>query len=164
MLEPAALPAGLPARAGVFVTIREGSALRGCVGTIEPTAASLAEEVVRSAVLAATDDPRFDPVQRRELSSLSYEVSVLGDPERVDGIGNLDPRVYGVIVVSGHRRGLLLPDIPGARHVGAAGGLSRVGRRASARASPSSCTVSRRCTSSDRVVAGAPQGSRRRFP
>ena len=113
MLGPTSLPSGLPARAGVFVTIREGGGLRGCVGTIEPTAATLAEEVVRSAVLAATDDPRFAPVERRELPSLSYEVSVLGEPERVDGMGSLDPRAYGVIVVSGYRRGLLLPDIPG---------------------------------------------------
>jgi len=113
ILEPEALPEELPDRAGVFVTIREKGALRGCVGTIEPTAATLAEEVVRSAVLAATDDPRFLPVGRRELPWLTYEVSVLGEPERVAGLESLDPQIYGVIVVSGRRRGLLLPDIPG---------------------------------------------------
>jgi len=113
VLEPETLPTDLPERAGVFVTIREKGALRGCVGTIEPTADSLAEEVVRSAVLAAADDPRFRPVGRPELPLLTYEVSVLGEPERVAGLESLDPRIYGVIVVSGGRRGLLLPDIPG---------------------------------------------------
>ncbi len=113
ILEPEVLPEDLPGRAGVFVTIRERGALRGCVGTIEPTVATLAEEVVRSAVLAATDDPRFQPVGRRELPWLTYEVSVLGEPERVAGLEALDPRKYGVIVVNGRRRGLLLPDIPG---------------------------------------------------
>ncbi len=113
ILEPETLPEDLPCRAGVFVTIREKGALRGCVGTIEPTVDTLAEEVIRSAVLAATDDPRFMPVGRRDLPMLTYEVSVLGEPERVAGLESLDPRVYGVIVVSGRRRGLLLPDIPG---------------------------------------------------
>jgi MEMO1 family protein len=113
ILEPEALPDELPDRAGVFVTIRERGALRGCVGTIEPTAASLGEEVVRSAVLAATDDPRFLPVGCRDLPWLTYEVSVLGEPEQIAGLESLDPRIYGVIVVSGRRRGLLLPDIPG---------------------------------------------------
>ncbi len=113
VLEPDALEGDLPERAGVFVTIRERGSLRGCVGTIEPTADTLAEEVVRSAVLAAADDPRFTPVGRRDLPWLTYEVSVLGEPERVAGLESLDPRIYGVIVVSGRRRGLLLPDIPG---------------------------------------------------
>jgi MEMO1 family protein len=113
LLEPEALPMELPDRAGVFVTIREHGSLRGCVGTIEPTADTLAEEVVKSAVLAATDDPRFLPVRRRELPILSYEVSVLGEAERVEGLEGLDPQIYGVIVVSGRRRGLLLPGIPG---------------------------------------------------
>ncbi len=48
-----------------------------------------------------------------ELADLSYEVSVLETPEPVEGLADLDPARYGVIVRSGRRRGLLLPDIPG---------------------------------------------------
>lgn len=113
MVEAEPAPAGLSMRAGVFVTIREGSALRGCVGTIDPATTSLSAEVIRSALMAATEDPRFSPVEPRELPRLSYEVSVLGEPEPVESLEDLDPRVYGVIVVAGRRRGLLLPDIPG---------------------------------------------------
>jgi AmmeMemoRadiSam system protein A len=112
-LAPEPLPAGLPARAGVFVTIREHAALRGCVGSIEPTTSSLAAEVIRSATLAATDDPRFRPIGPAELADLDYEVSVLGEPERVGRAADLDPRFFGVIVRAGRRRGLLLPGIPG---------------------------------------------------
>jgi AMMECR1 domain-containing protein len=40
-------------------------------------------------------------------------VDILSPPERVFGIEDLDPKVYGVIVQCGWRRGLLLPDLEG---------------------------------------------------
>jgi AmmeMemoRadiSam system protein A len=95
------------------VTIRDGGELRGCIGTIEPSERSLADEIVRSAILAATEDPRFKPVAARELPRLSYSVSVLEPPEEIDSINQLDPDRFGVIVSSGGRRGLLLPNIEG---------------------------------------------------
>jgi AmmeMemoRadiSam system protein A len=107
------LPLSLPSRAGAFVTIRDGKDLRGCVGTIEPVEPDLGAEIVRSAILAATEDPRFDPVRAGELPRLSYSVSVLEPPEEIDSIEQLDPARFGVIVMSGGRRGLLLPDIEG---------------------------------------------------
>ena len=113
VVEPIPLPDDLPERAGVFVTIRSRGALRGCIGTIEPVSASLAEEIIRSALLAATDDPRFPPVGSDELSSLTYSVSVLGQVEPAPGLSDLDPARFGVIVQSGYRRGLLLPGIEG---------------------------------------------------
>jgi MEMO1 family protein len=107
------LPSSLPERAGAFVTIRHGGDLRGCIGTIEPVEPDLATEIIRSAILAATEDPRFDPVRASELPSLSYSVSVLEPPAEIDSIEQLDPARFGVIVTSGGRRGLLLPDIEG---------------------------------------------------
>lgn len=88
--------------------------LRGCIGTITPTRASLAEEVVVNAVSAATRDPRFLPVSAEELTRLRYSVDVLGEPEPTR-FEDLDPAVFGVIVEdeTGSRRGLLLPDIGG---------------------------------------------------
>jgi AmmeMemoRadiSam system protein A len=113
LVEPSPLPDGLPDRAGVFVTLMNGGTLRGCVGSVEPTQGTLAEEVVRSALLAATDDPRFLPVRPDELEQLCYEVSVLEPPEPVESIDELDPATYGVVVESGSRRGLLLPAVQG---------------------------------------------------
>ncbi len=103
-VDSAELPTGLPARAGAFVTIREGGELRGCIGTIEPIEPDVAAEIVRSAILAATADPRFAPVAASELPRLSYSVSVLEPPEEVDSIDQLDPARFGVIVLSGGRR------------------------------------------------------------
>lgn len=113
LVDAVPLPAGLPERAGVFVTIRRGRALRGCIGTIEPVTSSLPQEVIRSAVLAATDDPRFAPVRPDELDELTYSVSVLEPPELVASLDDLDPSLFGVIVQSAGRRGLLLPGIEG---------------------------------------------------
>ena len=66
-----------------------------------------------NAIAAATDDPRFPPVRPEELDVLSYSVDVLGEPEPVGNLAQLDPRHYGVIVTRGFRRGLLLPDLDG---------------------------------------------------
>ena len=111
-------PAGLPDelighRAGCFVSLKVDGQLRGCIGTIAPTRASLAEEICANAISAGTRDPRFEPVTADELDELVYDVDVLGEPEPVDSLDDLDPARYGVIVSCGGRRGLLLPDLDG---------------------------------------------------
>jgi len=101
------------ARAGTFVSLKIRGEFRGCIGTIEPVQNSLAEEIIANAISAATRDPRFLPVEERELDDLQYSVDVLTRPEEVSGPEELDPRQYGVIVESGRKRGLLLPDLEG---------------------------------------------------
>jgi AMMECR1 domain-containing protein len=54
--------------------------------------------------------PRVEP---EELAGLSIEVSVLGAPELVQGVSELDPELFGVIVSQGTRRGVLLPRVTG---------------------------------------------------
>ena len=99
-------------RSGCFVTIKRDGALRGCIGTLTPNAPDLGDEIARNARAAAFRDPRFAPIGPDELPDLSYSVDVLGASEPCS-IGDLDPRVYGVIVSSGARRGVLLPDLTG---------------------------------------------------
>lgn len=98
---------------GVFVSLKKGGALRGCIGTIFPVTESLAEEVAQNAVSAATRDPRFPPMVTEELEQVTVSVDVLTSPEPVVSPDDLDPARYGVIVQSGHRKGVLLPDLPG---------------------------------------------------
>ncbi len=112
------IPAGLPAemlteKAGAFVSIHEHGQLRGCIGTILPVTDCVAEEIIRNAVSASTEDPRFDPIQPDELEWLEINVDVLGKPEDIDSPDKLDVKRYGVIVTSGYKRGLLLPDLDG---------------------------------------------------
>lgn len=100
-------------RAGVFVSLKKHGQLRGCIGTIEPVTECVAAEVIRNAVSAATEDPRFTPVDEDELGELDYSVDVLTTPETVTDISELNPKKYGVIVRKDMRRGLLLPDLEG---------------------------------------------------
>jgi len=103
----------LNTRAGTFVSLKKDGGLRGCIGTIEPTQDTLAREIIMNAVSAAVKDPRFMPVEPHELDGLTYSVDVLMPCEEVHDLKDLDPRRYGVVVESGGRRGLLLPDLEG---------------------------------------------------
>ena len=110
---PAQLTPEMNDKAGVFVTLKKHGALRGCIGTFEPAQANVAEEIINNAVSSSTRDPRFMPVTDEELPELTYSVDVLTRPVPVQSEEELDPRRYGVIVESGGRRGLLLPDLEG---------------------------------------------------
>lgn len=110
----AEMPPEMQRKAGVFVSIHtKDGALRGCIGTFQPTQDNLAGEIIHNAISAAARDPRFPPVGPEELDNLDISVDVLTPPEPVDDIGALDAKRYGVIVQSGWRRGLLLPDLEG---------------------------------------------------
>jgi len=99
-------------RNGVFVSLKKFGNLRGCIGTFLPTTNSVAEEIIRNAVQAATEDPRFNRVSEDELEDIDLSVDVLSTPTKASK-EELDPRVYGVIVSKDIRRGLLLPDLEG---------------------------------------------------
>lgn len=110
---PSELTDEMKERAGAFVSIKKHGQLRGCIGTFLPTKSNLAEEIIRNAIAAATEDPRFPPVREEELEDLQVSVDVLSQPEPVNDLSELDPKKYGVIVVKGPRKGLLLPDLEG---------------------------------------------------
>ncbi len=106
---------------GVFVTIsnlrRGKKELRGCIGYPYPTS-PLVEAVIDSAINAATQDPRFEPLSLDELGKVVFEISVLTPPEAVE-VAN--PKEYlseikvgedGLIVEKGYHKGLLLPQVP----------------------------------------------------
>ncbi|SMB90331.1 uncharacterized protein, PH0010 family/AmmeMemoRadiSam system protein A/AmmeMemoRadiSam system protein B [Thermanaeromonas toyohensis ToBE] len=110
---PKDLPPDMARRAGVFVSIKKFGQLRGCIGTVSPTRSNIAEEIIYNALSAGLEDPRFPPVKVEELPYLEYSVDVLEEPEPVNSLEELNPRVYGVIVSSGLKKGLLLPDLEG---------------------------------------------------
>jgi len=102
--------------------------LRGCIGTYLPTRENIAKEIVSNAIAAATEDYRFEPIQKKELPYLKYTVYILSKPELVKDIKELDPKKFGIIVktipiasnrdvvFNGHspyKSGLLLPGLEG---------------------------------------------------
>jgi AmmeMemoRadiSam system protein A len=100
-------------QAGVFVSLKKDGHLRGCIGTFLPTQDNIALEIIENAISAATRDPRFSSVNISEVEKLSISVDVLSFPEEIKDISQLDPQRYGVIVSSGFKKGLLLPDLEG---------------------------------------------------
>jgi len=118
---PKETPKKLFAHCGVFVTLnnlRGGEKeLRGCIGYPYPTN-PLVEAVIDSAINAATEDPRFEPLSLEELEKVVFEVSVLTPPELIEVAS---PKEYvskirvgedGLIVERGLYKGLLLPQVP----------------------------------------------------
>lgn len=110
---PEHIPDEYQRSAGVFVSLKKQGNLRGCIGTFQAVQPTIAAEIIQNAISAATEDPRFAPVNQSELSSLTISVDILEQPEQILDIAQLDPARYGVIVHSGHRRGLLLPMLEG---------------------------------------------------
>ena len=97
---------------GVFVSLKKEGDLRGCIGTISSTTNNIAEEIIKNAVSAATEDPRFSEVAAQELLDIDISVDVLFEAESASR-EELDPKKYGVIVTKGTKRGLLLPNLEG---------------------------------------------------
>lgn len=110
---PDQVPGEFAKPAGVFVSLKKRGQLRGCIGTISPQCGNIVEETINNAISAGHRDPRFYPVGEEELDDLEISVDVLHPPEPVSGREGLDPLRYGVIVKSGRRQGLLLPNIEG---------------------------------------------------
>jgi AmmeMemoRadiSam system protein A len=100
----------LAVHAAAFVTLRRGELLRGCIGHLERDR-SLAGVVAYAAVSAALEDPRFPPVTAAELDLLSIEISVLGPIQPVRDPETIEVGRHGLVVHSGGRRGLLLPQV-----------------------------------------------------
>jgi uncharacterized protein (TIGR00296 family) len=118
---PKETPKELFERCGVFVTIsipiKGEKELRGCIGYPYPTN-PLVEAVIDSAINAATQDPRFDPLTYDEIGKVVFEVSVLTPPETVhvknpeEYLSKIKVGEDGLIVERGPYKGLLLPQVP----------------------------------------------------
>ncbi|MCT4632913.1 MAG: AmmeMemoRadiSam system protein A [Firmicutes bacterium] len=99
-------------RNGVFVSLKKNGILRGCIGTISPVMESIEEEIIRNAVEAGLHDPRFYPVMEEEMDDIDISVDVLSD-SFPSSFEELEPMTKGIIVTSGSKRGLLLPNLEG---------------------------------------------------
>lgn len=110
---PDPLSKDLEARSGAFVSIKKLKQLRGCIGTLEPCEPNLAMEIIENALKAALHDPRFSPVTSEELQDLTYSIDVVRPLEKVSSLEELDPEIYGLVVKSNGKQGVLLPDLEG---------------------------------------------------
>jgi len=101
---------------GCFVSLHQHGNLRGCIGTIEPEQALL-DGVEANALNAAFRDPRFAPLEVKELTTTDIEISVLTVPRKLafkdpeDLKAQLKPGVHGVILSKGWQRATFLPQV-----------------------------------------------------
>jgi uncharacterized protein len=112
---------GLTQKAGVFVTLNylsnDKEYLRGCVGF--PLAEkTLHQSVIEAAIAAATQDPRFEPIDKKDIENIIFEVSVLSPPEKIEVQNPKDYKNHiqigrdGLILKCKYGSGLLLPQVP----------------------------------------------------
>ena len=100
----------------VFVTLKLGGDLRGCIGSLLAHR-SLREDCRQNAQAAALMDTRFEPVTMKELTLLKIEVSLLSEPEpfpckdEADACARLLPGEHGIIFTGMGRRATFLPQV-----------------------------------------------------
>jgi hypothetical protein len=95
---------------GVFVTLRRGGDLRGCMGLIRPRL-PLGQAVVEMTTTAALRDPRFYPVKPEELDEIDLKISLL-TPLKPVRPENVQVGRDGLMIKMQGRAGLLLPQVP----------------------------------------------------
>lgn len=107
--DPAAPSLHLAELRGAFTTLHIGENLRGCVGFVQPLR-PLYRTVVETAVAAAFNDPRFDPVCEEDAQLLKIEISVLSVLRPIT-LPEIEVGRHGLVVTHRFQRGLLLPQV-----------------------------------------------------
>ena len=99
-----------------FVTLTKGDALRGCIGSLEPTRA-LGEDVAQNALAAALRDPRFPAMSADEWPQCRVEVSLLSTSkplrfaDEADLLSQIVAGEDGLILEADGRRATFLPQV-----------------------------------------------------
>jgi AmmeMemoRadiSam system protein A len=103
-----ALTESLRQKKGVFVAIYNGNILRGCIGIVLGVL-PLWQACMECARGAAVKDSRFSPISRDELSSLSFEITIISATRMLDDLSSLRPGREGLILKKGFRQDVFLP-------------------------------------------------------
>ncbi|GAB1467418.1 TIGR00296 family protein [Candidatus Cloacimonadota bacterium] len=98
------------AKRGLFVSLHIGTELRGCIGYIKGYK-SIVGSIIEMAEAAAFRDPRFAPLEKRELESICIELSILSELEQLQP--GEEPVIGrdGLYIIHPYGSGLLLPQV-----------------------------------------------------
>jgi aromatic ring-opening dioxygenase LigB subunit/AMMECR1 domain-containing protein len=100
-------------QAGVFVTLYRDGKIRNSLGSVFPLQTNVCDEVVRTAIAVAFQDPSHPAVDPQELPRITLSVQVVLPPEPIQRLDEVDPKQYGLIAYTGYRLGVLLPGVDG---------------------------------------------------
>ena len=95
---------------GCFVTIKQKGHLRGCIGNFQ-SQQPLFKEVATMAVAAASQDPRFPPMNKNDLDNFNLEITILSPLEKIDNTDQIEVGTHGIYIIKGFNRGVLLPQV-----------------------------------------------------
>jgi AmmeMemoRadiSam system protein A len=115
-VDVAKLEANLRVDSAVFTTLTIAGNLRGCIGSLQPSA-PLAQAVANTAFSAAYQDRRFAKVQADEIEKLRIEVAVLSALELIEAdsrqvlLDSLQPGVDGLLLEDRGHRSTFLPKV-----------------------------------------------------
>lgn len=99
-----------------FVTLKKNNNLRGCIGSIIAHQ-SLINDIVQHSKDAAFHDPRFNPVEENEVDSLTIDISILSEPEKMsfkneqDLLEQIVPFRDGIIIKDKYYQAVYLPSV-----------------------------------------------------
>ena len=93
-----------------FVTLKVGDRLRGCIGSLAPTA-SLAQSIHENTVHAALRDTRFRPVTAAEVDGIDIHLSILSPITPVPSLAEFHIGEHGIIIEKGMHRAVYLPEV-----------------------------------------------------
>jgi len=95
---------------GAFVTLHIHGELRGCIGAFT-SQQPLYETIQEMALASAFEDPRFPPLDKRELASIDIEISVLSPLKEIRSPEEIIVGKHGIYITKGFNRGVLLPQV-----------------------------------------------------
>ena len=94
---------------GIFVTLHKDEKLRGCIGYIEAVE-EIYKAIQNNALAAAFNDPRFNPLEEKELKNCEIEISILTIPKKTT-LAKIEPNIDGVILRQGLDQSTYLPQV-----------------------------------------------------
>jgi AmmeMemoRadiSam system protein A len=95
---------------GIFVTLKVGDALRGCVGSIRSEKPFL-ETLALMTLNSAFHDPRFPPLSSEELPKTKLAISILSPLKKINSTDEIIPHQHGLYLQQGNHSGLFLPKV-----------------------------------------------------
>ncbi|HHT9159909.1 MAG TPA: AmmeMemoRadiSam system protein A, partial [Candidatus Brocadiaceae bacterium] len=105
-----ALTPRLTDKYGVFVTLKKHGELRGCIGYIVPRT-PLSQAVIENTINSSSNDWRFSPVEAKETSNITIEISVLSPLKKINGPDEFIVGKEGIVIRKGPSSAVFLPQV-----------------------------------------------------
>jgi len=93
----------------VFVSLKKGNQTRGCSGSFKTETGTLAGDLIKFSIIAATEDYRYRPVDLQELKDIKIQITIPEIPVEISSISFYNPENEGLIVKKSGKQGLVLP-------------------------------------------------------